>query len=257
MPRRCFGVIPASRRETAASSNDSELVLTHSRTESNRQGRNIQIYTKEIPKKDRFWNTILGFLHNERHSMVTRISKEVTHRVRHRDQDEQKEDGAMHWDAILPTLKRNSRVNWKRMSKNIDWIECLHRGSCKTRFEFCKDADGELVYIRAIQGHSGGTFIHPELMNYVPISHKWKQFICHMGRARDRYSIAEAGLVAGGKEGKEGRQTIFFTPLDPYHSDASKAETVTDLFKTEKSSLSKPLETRTRCFVLDFLVQST
>ena len=52
-------------------------------------------------------------------------------------------------------------------------------------------------------------FIHPELMNYVPISHKWKQFICHMGRARDRYSIAEAGLVAGGKEGKEGRQTNF------------------------------------------------
>ena len=55
-----------------------------------------------------------------------------------------------------------------------------------------------------------------------------------MGRVRDQYSIAEAGLVAGGKEGKEGRQTIFFTPLDPYHNDANEAETVTNLSKPRK-----------------------
>ena len=156
-----------------------------------------------------------------------------------------------------PNIEKEIESQLEKECKNIDWIECFHRGSCKTRFEFCKDADGELVYIRAIQGHSGGTIIQPELMNHVPISHKWKHFICHMGRARDRYSIVEAGPVSGGKEGKEGRQTIFFTPLDPYHSDASEAETVTDLSKTEKSSLSKPLETRTGCFALDFLVQST
>ena len=53
-------------------------------------------------------------------------------------------------------------------------------------------------------------------MNYVMIPHTWKQFIYHVGRARDQYSIAEAGLVAGGKERKEGRHTFFFTPLDPF-----------------------------------------
>ena len=37
--------------------------------------------------------------------------------------------------------------------------------------------------------------------------------------------------MAGGKEGKEGRQAIFFTPLDPYHNDANEAETVTYLSK--------------------------
>ena len=92
-------------------------------------------------------------------------------------------------------------------------------------------------------GHSGGMTIQPELMNYVLIPYKWKQFIYHMGRARDQYSIAEAGLVAGGKENKEGRQTIFFTPLDPYHSDAIEAESSTDLSKPRKGALPNTLET--------------
>ena len=47
--------------------------------------------------------------------------------------------------------------------------------------------------------------ISPRLMNYVMIPHRSKQFIYHVNRARDQYSIAEAGLLAGGKERKEGR----------------------------------------------------
>ena len=55
-----------------------------------------------------------------------------------------------------------------------------------------------------------------------------------MGRARDQHSIAEIGLVAGGKERKEGRQTSFFTPLDPFNSDANEADSITDLKKPRK-----------------------
>ena len=51
---------------------------------------------------------------------------------------------------------------------------------------------------------------------------------------RDQYSIAVAGLVAGGKERKEGRQTIFFTPPDPFNSDANEAELITDFNKARK-----------------------
>ena len=71
-------------------------------------------------------------------------------------------------------------------------------------------------------------------MDYVLIPYLWKKFLYHMCRARNQYSIAEAGQVAGGKEGKEGRQTIFFTTIDPYHNDANEAETVTDLSKPKK-----------------------
>ena len=90
------------------------------------------------------------------------------------------------------------------------------------------------MFFRAIQRHSGGMISQPELMNYVLIPYKWKQFICHTGRARDRFSIAEVGLVTGDKESKEGRQAIFFTPLDPCHSDSSEAESITDLLKPRK-----------------------
>ena len=65
-------------------------------------------------------------------------------------------------------------------------------------------------------------------MNYVMILYKWKRFTYHVGRARDQYSIAEIGLLAGGKERKEGRQTIFFAPLDPFNSDADEAEAIAD-----------------------------
>ena len=71
-------------------------------------------------------------------------------------------------------------------------------------------------------------------MNYVRIPYRWKQFIYHVGRARDQYSMAEAGLVAGGKEREEGRQTIFFAPLDPFNSDANEAESITDIKKPRK-----------------------
>ena len=77
--------------------------------------------------------------------------------------------------------------------------------------------------------HSGGTIISPRLMNYAMTLYKWKPFTYHVGRARDQYTIAEAGLVAGGKERKEGNQTIFFT-----NSDASEAELITDIIKPMK-----------------------
>ena len=40
--------------------------------------------------------------------------------------------------------------------------------------------------------------------------------------------------MAGGKECKEGRQTIVFTPLDPFNSDANEADSITDLKKPRK-----------------------
>ena len=115
----------------------------------------------------------------------------------------------------LPVLKGRFQNQLERNSQTRIGSIALYLGSFKTRFEICKDENGELRYIRSIQGHSGGMIISPRLMNYVMILHRWKQVIYHVGRARDQYSKAEAGLMAGEKERKEGRQTIFSTPLDP------------------------------------------
>ena len=122
---------------------------------------------------------------------------------RHHDQDERVTDGARHWDGVLSVLKGKFRNQLEKEFTDEDWLHC-------------------------IQGHSGGMIISPRLMNYVMILYKWKRFLYHVGRARDQYSIAEIGLVAGGKERKKVRQTIFFTPLDPFNSDADEAESITD-----------------------------
>ena len=71
-------------------------------------------------------------------------------------------------------------------------------------------------------------------MNFEMIPDTEKESIYHLGQARNQYSIAVSGLVAGGKERKEGRQTIFFTPLDPFNSDANEAELITDFNKARK-----------------------
>ena len=94
-------------------------------------------------------------------------------------------------------------------------------------------------------------------MNYVIISYKWKRFIYHVGRAREQYSIAEIGLVAGGKERKEGRRTIFFTPLDPFNSDADEAESITDTTKPRKVHYHMHWRPEHDAVCLDSLVHST
>ena len=133
--------------------------------------------------------------------------------------------------VCFSVLKGKFQNQLEKEFTDEDWLHCFHLGSIKTRFEICKDENGEVRYIRAIQGHSGGLIKSPRLTNYVMIPCKWKQFIYHVGRARDQYSFAEAGLVAGGKERKKGRQIIFFTPLDPFSSDADEAGSITDTTK--------------------------
>ena len=81
-----------------------------------------------------------------------------------------------------------------------------------------------------------------------PRSLRWKDHITETDEVRDDPFQMEAiylsrgsstrsilhCFVAGGKERKEGRQTIFFTPLDPFNSDADEAEAVADTAKPRK-----------------------
>ena len=89
----------------------------------------------------------------------------------------------------------------------------------------------KMIYLGAIQGHTGGITIMPELMRYVSIPYDWKEFVFHRGSAFDYWSIIKTGLVAGGKESKEGRQIVFFTPLDPSGSDKNQEEPSEDYTK--------------------------
>ena len=117
---------------------------------------------------------------------------------------------------------------WRRLSKeNLD--EDVHK---KIGFiTFSKAAtkrDSNVAWIHRENWcifeqftYSGGATIQPELMNHVLIPYNWREFIYHRGSVYNQVSITKSGPV---KESKEGRRTVFFTPLDPFGSDAHAQE---------------------------------
>ena len=77
---------------------------------------------KEIPKEDRFCTTVPGCQKCKRDSFETRISKCVTKKVRHHDQNERETDGAMHRDVILPVLKGRFKNQLEKEFTSIAFI---------------------------------------------------------------------------------------------------------------------------------------
>ena len=91
------------------------------------------------------------------------VSRMVTKMVRHCDQYEREEHGSHHWDTIRPVLVRPFAIEEAQDFDDDFWLHSNNEGSTKKRFEYCKDEKNPLCYFRAIQGHSGGVQIRPEL----------------------------------------------------------------------------------------------
>ena len=82
--------------------------------------------------------------------MSALISKMVIRMVRHRDQNERDHDGAVRWDTMIPKLLKQFGKKGARIFSHKDWLQHIHVGSNKTRFEHCESSKGSLMYIRAI-----------------------------------------------------------------------------------------------------------
>ena len=90
------------------------------------------------------------------------LNKFVMILVRNNDQDERDTDGAVHWNTISPKLMREFGSRGARGFSEKDWLRHINEGNNKTRFEYCENFKKSLMYIRAIQGHTGGNMIAPE-----------------------------------------------------------------------------------------------
>ena len=75
--------------------------------------------------------------------------------------------------------------------------------------------------------------IEPEMLGHVLIPPNWKEFVLHRVCSFTLTSILKAGLIAGGREGRETRHTVFFTPLNPWR-DEIEEEFYGDLTKPRK-----------------------
>ena len=97
-------------------------------------------------------------------SLSAFILKMFMRKVRNRDQDESNDDGAVDWDTMIPNLLRAFGDRRARYFSHKDWLRKHSYGSNKTRFEYCENLKGILMYVRAIQGHTGGMTILLGLM---------------------------------------------------------------------------------------------
>ena len=87
-------------------------------------------------------------------------------------------------------------------------------GGSKRRYQYCSDDSRRILYLRALQGHSGSILIDPTLQDNVVIQCGIFHHIYHIGCAFNLHSIINDGLIPGGQDSSR-RQTVFFLPIDP------------------------------------------
>ena len=150
-------------------------------------------------------------------------SLKVIHLLRHCQTMQREDDGAVQLWRIKFYLQSQfpQILYWS----DDRWRACLAAGGgAKRRYQYCTDDSGIIVYLRALQGHSGRNLIDPLLQDNVVIQSGFFQYIYHTGCAFNLHSIINNGLIPGGQNSSK-RQTVFFLPIDPRdygHKDPEK-----------------------------------
>ena len=92
--------------------------------------------------------------------------------------------------------------------------------------QYCTDSSGqEILYLRALQGHSGRNPIDLSVLDNVLIPNDFFEYIYHIGCAINLHSITNSGLIPGGQNLSK-RQTAFPMPADPMNIEHKDPETV-------------------------------
>ena len=98
-------------------------------------------------------------------------------------------------------------------------------GGNKKRHQYCTDSSGIIVYLRALQGHSGRNLIDPTLQDKFVIPSNFFQYIYHFGCAINLHSIINSGLILGGQN-LNNRQTVLFLLVDPMDKNHNDPDTI-------------------------------
>ena len=96
-------------------------------------------------------------------------------------------------------------------------------GGSKRRYQYCSDFLGSIIYLRALQGHSGSYLIDPTLQDNMLIGPGIFSYIYHVGSNFNLYSIIGNGLILGGQNLSRG-QSVFSLPVDPRKEDHKDPE---------------------------------
>ena len=110
------------------------------------------------------------------------ISKKLIHLLRDGNQVHREDDGAVQFWRIKENLQKHfpycphwSDDKWKKSMAG--------GGGNKMRYQYCTDSSRKILYLRALQGHSGRNLIDPTLHDNVVIPSNFFQYIYHVGCA--------------------------------------------------------------------------
>ena len=152
------------------------------------------------------------------------MSKKLIHLLRHGSLPRE-DDGAIEFWRINDYLL-NHFVQSQHWSDE-KWKSTMAKGGGnKNIFQCCTDPSGqEILYLRALQGHSGRNIIDPSIQDTVVIPDGFFKYIYHVGCAINLHSIINSGLILGGQDLSK-RQTVFFLPVDPMDKEHKDPETI-------------------------------
>ena len=132
------------------------------------------------------------------------------------------------WSDWLLENKRWSSSSFCVLSSLV-WRKVEERHGRRRRtqenFQYCADSTGTILYLRALQGHSGRNLIDPSLQDNVVIPDGFFKNIGHVGCAINLHSIINSGLMPGGQH-MSNRQTVFFLLVDPMDKEHKDPDTI-------------------------------
>ena len=161
--------------------------------------------TRTIPVGERTWTDV----EPEEYSFsYYEVSKKLIRLLRHGSLPRD-DDGAIEFWRIKDNLQKH--FLYCHHCSDEKWKKSMARGGGnKKRYQYCTDSLGTILYLRALQGHSGRSLIDPTLQDNVIIPDGSIKYISHVGCAINLHSIINSGLISGGQH-LSNRQTVFLS----------------------------------------------
>ena len=151
--------VPADPPEEQASQSSVKVIAARSKAKAKPQKRETVELPSTIPMNERKWIDIEPA---EPSRSAYEVSKKVINLLRHNQTVQPEDDGAVQFWRI----KFHLRNQFSQISCWSDdrWKVCLAAGGgSKRRYQYCSDISGTILYLRALQGHSGRNLIDPLL----------------------------------------------------------------------------------------------
>ena len=194
--------ILADPQEEQILQTSTNVVAARSKAETKLQPRELAGTTATIPIHERRWIDIEP---SKQDLASYDLSKKVFNLLRHNQTLQREEDGAIEFCKVKFYLRNHSSQihNWS----DDRWKACVAAGGgSKRRCQYCPDNLGTILYLRALQGHSGNNLIDPLLQDNVVIGTGIFLYNYHIGCTFNWYLEVK---------NLSRRQTVFFLPVDP------------------------------------------